>query len=693
MIFGKAKRSIALTLILLLAFAMLPMVSGTPAAASGRVYLESDIFAIEHSGLSRHPLNASFIMRGISYGRGISLSTWSTSGTAHYDISGRGVTRLSGMFGWVSGGGSNTVGILTIAGDGASLGSFSLLRDDVPVLIDVAIPSGVREVVVTIQGQGGGRFGFGDAFFADGTAPPPPTMQFTITATAGAGGTVSGGGAVNQNAQAAVIAVPNAGWTFSGWYEGGTRVSTNATFSFTATANRTLQAQFRQLPPARTWQEEYTRILQSYLLRGGYANSQRDRWEFAPASHFVLHDIDRDGVPELIIFNSMESGLTGERYHYNEALYTFRGGNVVELEWCAEALGGGRTFLGYLDGYRQYSFQMLYQLFEVLGNRPGILAFVYHDYSSPGYHQWHRDTVAGASIDNILMVRGDRLTTERRFSASAPLWVGGNDEYSSRVFIDKREVSEAEYMRVLNSYIGNPIAIHGLNAANIQRVISGWAGPVAPPPPPPPTQQPSTVQNQHSAWARAELERAAQLNLIPVTLQNSRVDLREPITRAEFAGVVVMTFESLANTTALPAITNRFSDTTNAYVLRAYNSGLMVGVSAAEFAPNTLLNREQAATALTRSFKRATIPGWTFANDREGLLNFTRPTPFADSANISGWARESVYFMSANGIIQGTGNNMFSPRAVTNAQQAAGYAQATREQALLIALRMVENLG
>jgi hypothetical protein len=106
-----------------------------------------------------------------------------------------------------------------------------------------------------------------------------------------------------------------------------------------------------------------------------------------------------------------------------------------------------------------------------------------------------------------------------------------------------------------------------------------------------------------------------------------------------------------------------------------------------------VLNREQAATALTRVFKRSTMTGWTFETDADFPLNFTRPAPFADAASISSWANESVYFMAANGIIQGTGNNMFSPRAVTTEQQAQGYAQATREQALLIALRMVENLG
>jgi hypothetical protein len=55
--------------------------------------------------------------------------------------------------------------------------------------------------------------------------------------------------------------------------------------------------------------------------------------------------------------------------------------------------------------------------------------------------------------------------------------------------------------------------------------------------------------------------------------------------------------------------------------------------------------------------------------------------------------KDSVYFMAANGVINGTGNNMFSPRATTSDEEARGYAQATREQALVIALRMVEKLG
>jgi hypothetical protein len=44
-------------------------------------------------------------------------------------------------------------------------------------------------------------------------------------------------------------------------------------------------------------------------------------------------------------------------------------------------------------------------------------------------------------------------------------------------------------------------------------------------------------------------------------------------------------------------------------------------------------------------------------------------------------------------IITGTGNNRFSPRATTAAEEAENYASATREQDLVIAVRMVENLG
>jgi|GEM_PF-662245 len=193
-----------------------------------------------------------------------------------------------------------------------------------------------------------------------------------------------------------------------------------------------------------------------------------------------------------------------------------------------------------------------------------------------------------------------------------------------------------------------------------------------------------------SAWATPELQKAADMGLIPASLNGA--DLTKPITRAEFAAVSVKAYENLTGKTTSPASSNPFTDTKDAEVLKAYNVGITAGTGATTFDPNTVLNREQAAAMLTRVLKAAYIPGWTLATDGNFTLNFTQPAKFADDASISGWAKPSVYFMAANGIIAGVGSNTFAPKNTTSAQEAAGYANATREQAIVIAARMVGNL-
>lgn len=194
-----------------------------------------------------------------------------------------------------------------------------------------------------------------------------------------------------------------------------------------------------------------------------------------------------------------------------------------------------------------------------------------------------------------------------------------------------------------------------------------------------------------SEWAVAELERAEELGLIPDCLEGA--DLTADITRAEFAAVAVKVYEALSGTAAIPIVNNPFTDCSDVEVLKAYNIGAVNGTSATTYDPDALLNREQAATMLTRVFKKVTLAGWSLAADSQFTLPYTKPAAFADDKDISAWAKDSVYFMAANGIINGVGNNKFAPKNVTTEEQATGYANATREQALLIAVRMVENLG
>ena len=194
-----------------------------------------------------------------------------------------------------------------------------------------------------------------------------------------------------------------------------------------------------------------------------------------------------------------------------------------------------------------------------------------------------------------------------------------------------------------------------------------------------------------SEWAVAELERAEELGLIPDCLEGE--DLTQDITRAEFAAVAVKVYEALSGTPAIPIVNNPFTDCNDVEVLKAYNIGAVNGTSATTYDPDALLNREQAATMLTRVFKKITLAGWTLQTDSQFTLPYTKPAAFADDKDISAYAKDSVYFMAANGIINGVGGNKFAPKNTTTAQQANGYANATREQALLIAVRMVENLG
>ena len=76
----------------------------------------------------------------------------------------------------------------------------------------------------------------------------PQTFTISVSANPSNGGTVTGGGTYQQGQQCTVTATPATGFTFLRWTENGTQVSTNASYTFTVTGNRTLVAQFQAVP-------------------------------------------------------------------------------------------------------------------------------------------------------------------------------------------------------------------------------------------------------------------------------------------------------------------------------------------------------------------------------------------------------------------------------------------------------------
>ena len=195
--------------------------------------------------------------------------------------------------------------------------------------------------------------------------------------------------------------------------------------------------------------------------------------------------------------------------------------------------------------------------------------------------------------------------------------------------------------------------------------------------------------NRISGWVRDEITEANIAGLIPDTLQEA--DLSKRITRAEFAAVSVKLYEALSGTTASAGstpFTDISSDPNKIDIAKAYRLGIAVGVSDTEFEPDVSINREQLVTMLTRAVKKYSFDGWTIENDDEYYLDTSGVPKFADDAYISDFAKPSVYYMTKMNIIAGVDSTHFAPQNITPAQEAQGYATATREQAIALSLRI-----
>lgn len=179
-----------------------------------------------------------------------------------------------------------------------------------------------------------------------------------------------------------------------------------------------------------------------------------------------------------------------------------------------------------------------------------------------------------------------------------------------------------------------------------------------------------------SAWALPELKKAGELGLIPSMLNGA--DMIKPITREEFAVLAVLLYEKTVGKAATPVEPNPFSDTTNPEILKAYTLGITGGTTLTTFEPNLLINREQCATMLFRAIK-------AIAPTADYTVNGV--PDFPDQKDIGTWAVDGTKYMSKLGIIKGDANGNFMPKATTTAQEAVGYGTATREAAILMAVR------
>ena len=168
-----------------------------------------------------------------------------------------------------------------------------------------------------------------------------------------------------------------------------------------------------------------------------------------------------------------------------------------------------------------------------------------------------------------------------------------------------------------------------------------------------------------SRWARAYIEEAIYLGLVPAALQSSHTQVA---TRAEFAALAVVLYETVTGNEITGRIT--FADTADTNVEKAAYLGIVEGVGNNMFVPNTHITREQAAVLISR------------LADAVGQPLPLQDVAFADNSRISYWAIEGVGQMQASGIMGGIGNNIFAPRSPY-----------TREQSIVSMLRLFMYIG
>lgn len=172
-----------------------------------------------------------------------------------------------------------------------------------------------------------------------------------------------------------------------------------------------------------------------------------------------------------------------------------------------------------------------------------------------------------------------------------------------------------------------------------------------------------------SAWAVAELNKAENYGLITEKIKEK---MNEPISREEFAELAVRLYEKTKGVKAAYVEENKFSDTKNEEIYKAYNLNIVNGTDMEKrlFSPNQLTNREQVAAMLYRTAQ---------AIDPDTDLSTDGVDSFSDQSIVSSWALESLKYMYKHGFLKGS-DEKIDPKGTC-----------TREMAAIIASRIFEK--
>ncbi len=125
---------------------------------------------------------------------------------------------------------------------------------------------------------------------------------------------------------------------------------------------------------------------------------------------------------------------------------------------------------------------------------------------------------------------------------------------------------------------------------------------------------------------------------------------QDSVTRAEFVKMLTAALEIQEGTEEMNFSDVAQSDWSYPYIKKAYQAGIVKGISDTAFGGNTYISRQDMAVMVCRALEAA---GRSTAGAAE--------EKFADDASIAAYSNESVYVLKAMGVLNGDEQGRFNP--------------------------------
>ena len=160
--------------------------------------------------------------------------------------------------------------------------------------------------------------------------------------------------------------------------------------------------------------------------------------------------------------------------------------------------------------------------------------------------------------------------------------------------------------------------------------------------------EPEFTDVDDSYWGKESIIELAKRGILSGTGDGMFEPERE-ITREEFVKIIVLSLGLAPSATSAEFTDLEEGAWYQGYIVAAVETGIVNGISETEFGLGLPVSRQDAATMIYRA---ALWEGFEFTGEGEA---------FADDANIADYAKEGIYALAGDGIINGVGDGMFDP--------------------------------